>query len=810
MDDRLERLAYALRDRYRIREEVGSGGMARVFLADDLKHGRPVALKVLRPELASTVGAERFLREVRIITSLNHPHIVPVHDSGEAEGHLYYVMPFMTGETLAERIRRDGALPPPEVATILREVAGALDYAHRLGVVHRDVKPSNVLLSDGHALLADFGIAKAVLDSPEGRVTATGLISGSVHYMSPEQASGSSDLDGRSDIYSLACVAHEMLTGTPPFEGSTQSVVVRHITESPPSLRSKLSSLPRSLDDAVAQGLEKEPERRPSTATAFVDGLEGFRRSPRRRPSRMAVLGVAGVIAVAALAVSSLGRGGGPADHAGLDPARIAVLYFDDLSPDRSLRYLADGLTEALIQELAAVQPLTVISRNGVKPYRDPVIGVDSLARILGTGHLVEGSVEAREGALTARVRLIDGSTGTEDVSEEIVVDGGDPLELRDRIVERAARFLGQELGRELALDETRGETRSADAWSLVQRAAALTDDADRLRWELGDGEAAERALLQADSLLAAAESIDSDWSEPVVRRGWVASQRARLRGSRGTRSEELLRLGEAHADRLLDRRPGDPSGLELRGALRNDLGWLNVVAADSSRAEDLRRRAESDLRAAVAADPGRAQAWVALADLMRVRGDFPEAAMAAEQAVAADPFLVHAEKEILFALTQVWLDLGQVERALAWSHEGRRRYPAEISFTAGELVIMAGWEGAPASADSAWALADDLAGWPPGRLLAAGVLARAGLADSARSVVRAVRDAGSDDPWLDYYEANARIQLGEPDRAVALLREYLSALPSRRSYIGSDWWWRPLRDRPDFQALVGAAPEGP
>jgi serine/threonine-protein kinase len=805
MSETLQRIREALGDRYRIEREIGAGGMARVFLAEDPRLGREVAIKVLRPELASSVEAQRFLREIKIVANLNHPHIVPVHDSGEADGLLFYVMPHITGETLAARIRRDGAVPVDETIELLAGLGSALDYAHRQGLVHRDVKPSNVLLSDGHALLADFGIARAIQDSTDTRVTATGFTPGSVHYMSPEQAGGDEDIDGRSDIYSLGCVAFEMLTGSPPFEGSTRSIVVKHISSTPPSLQSRAASLPDRLEAAVAEALEKDPDRRPVTAEAFVAALRGVRAPPRRSERGVvAALGLIGVAAILLVARSLVV--GGSSDAMELDPLRVAVLYFDDLSPDQSLRYLSDGLTEALIQELGAVDPLTVISRNGVKPYRDLGIPIDSLAELLGVGHLVEGSVERREGSLIARVRLIEGTTGTEQASEEIVANGGDPLDLRDRIVAQATRFLSQGLGRELQLTQDRMAAHDPDAWALTRTAQTLTEDADQLRWDLGDADAAERALGQADSLLAEAEAFDPDWPEPVALRGWVASQQARLRGSRGTRNEDLLRRGVSHAERLLDRWPASPAGLELRGSLLNDLSWLNSVAADSARSARFQGESEADLRAAVTAEPERAQAWVALADLLRVRGDFSEAAIAAERAVTADPFLIHAEKEILFALTQVWLDLGQVERALEWNDEGLRRYPAEISFTAGKLVVMAGWDGASASPDTAWALVSaGLGGWAPGRLLVAGVLARSGQPDSARAVIAGVRAAGSEDPWLDYYEANTRIQLGEPDRAMDLLESYLEALPSRRSYIARDWWWRPLSARERFVAMVGA-----
>lgn len=808
MSDTLEGIRHALQDRYRIEREIGAGGMARVFLAEDLRHGRKVAVKVLRPELASAVGTERFLREIRIVANLSHPHIVPVHDSGEAGGFLYYVMPHVDGETLADRLRRDGPVPVDETVALLAELGSALDYAHRQGLVHRDVKPSNVLLSDGHALLADFGIARALFDVEATRVTATGFALGSVHYMSPEQATGAADLDGRSDIYSLGCLAVEMLTGSPPFDGTTQSIVVKHLTGAPPSLTSRRPTLPGHLQGAVAECMQKDPAQRPPTAEAFVAALRGSR-APRRR-SRGGVY-AATLVGVAVLAGLWLGRGllaPSAVSPPALDPLRVAVLYFDDLSPEGSLRYLTDGLTEALIQELGAIDPLAVVSRNGVKPYRDLDIPIDSLARLLEVGHLVEGSVERREGSLVARVRLVDGVTGAEHDGAEIVANGEDPLDLRDRIVAQATRFLSQGLGRELERDQRRSAAQDPEAWALTRRAVALTDDADQLRWDLGDADAAERALRQADSLLAEAEGFDPDWPEPLLLRGWVASQEARLRGSRGTRDEVLLRRGIAHAERVLERWPDSPAGLELKGFLLNDLSWLNSVAADSALSAALQRQAETNLRDAVVRQPEQARAWVALADLLRVRGDFSEAAIAAERAVTADPFLIHAEKEILFALTQVWLDLGQVERAWDWSEEGVRRYPAEVSFTAGKLVIMAGWEGASSSADTAWSLLESgLAGWPPGRLLVAGVLARDGQPDSARALVAEVRSAGSEDPWLDYYEANTRIQLGETDRAIGLLASYLEALPSRRAYIARDWWWRPLDQQPRFIELVGATP---
>src|SRR5574338_306543 len=222
-----------LADRYRIERVVGEGGMATVYLAEDLKHKRRVAVKVMRPELAATLGTDRFLREVEIAAQLSHPHILPMYDSGDAGGMLYYVMPYVDGESLANRIQRDGELPVPETLRLGREVAEALAYAHKRGIIHRDIKPANILLSEGHALVADFGIARA-LDAEGEAITRTGLAIGTPQYMSPEQSTGDKTVDARTDIYALGAVLYEMLTGEPPFTGrSPQAVVARSLTERP-------------------------------------------------------------------------------------------------------------------------------------------------------------------------------------------------------------------------------------------------------------------------------------------------------------------------------------------------------------------------------------------------------------------------------------------------------------------------------------------------------------------------------------------------------------------------------------------------
>jgi serine/threonine-protein kinase len=274
MTDPTTRLNAALEGRYRIERELGEGGMATVYLADDVKHERKVALKVLKPELAAVVGGERFLAEIKTTANLQHPHILPLHDSGEADGFLYYVMPYVEGETLRSRIDREKQLPVDEAIRIGRAVAGALDYAHRNDVIHRDIKPANILLQDGQPVVADFGIALAVQEAGGGRLTETGLSLGTPYYMSPEQATADRDPGPASDIYSLGCVVYEMLTGEPPFAGGSAQVIIGKIlTTSPTPVSQVRSTVPENVDAAVLRSLHKIPADRFSSASRFADAL---------------------------------------------------------------------------------------------------------------------------------------------------------------------------------------------------------------------------------------------------------------------------------------------------------------------------------------------------------------------------------------------------------------------------------------------------------------------------------------------------------------------------------------------------------
>jgi serine/threonine-protein kinase len=360
-------LAAALADRYTIERELGRGGNATVYLAHDPRHHRRVAIKVLLPELAQSVRAERFLREIQIAAQLTHPHILPIHDSGAAGGILYYVMPYVEGESLRDRLQREQPLPLTDALQIAREVATALAYAHTHDVVHRDIKPENILLSsDGHAVVADFGIARALSEAGGPSVTATGIAVGTPVYMSPEQGAGSRTLDGRSDVYSLACVLYEMLAGQAPFTGETpQEILAHHALDSVPRLRKLRPEVPADIEDVILHALAKRPAERLGTAAAFAAALAapgtarpGALGRRLRRTSRLGLYASLGLgvllVGYVVAARTDLLRPAGPAASA----HSVAVLPFVNMSGDTANEYFTEGMTEELISALSRVDGL--------------------------------------------------------------------------------------------------------------------------------------------------------------------------------------------------------------------------------------------------------------------------------------------------------------------------------------------------------------------------------------------------------------------------------------------------------------------
>jgi len=449
-----DRLQDAVGDRYQVEEEVGHGGMAIVYSALDRKHGRRVAIKLLRPELASAVGPERFLREIEIAAKLQHPHILAVYDSGEADGLLYYVMPFMSGESLRERLLRERPMPNDEALRVAREVANALDYAHRQGIVHRDIKPANILLSDGHAVVADFGIARALTASapPGGGLTQAGMAVGTPTYMSPEQALGEENLDGRTDIYALGCVLYEMLVGSPPYDGPTpQAVVAKALQGGRPRLANDTLGVQPILERALA----REPEERFATAGEFTQALDAvtsgvaYRFRGRRRRRGLIVTALTAVTALSAFLFWPRGfRLDG-------DPRQSLIVYpFENQTGDASLGYLEAGAMNLLglaVQQWRDLRlydderTASLLRRKGVEDAADLDFDrAQELAREAHVGTLVLGDIRREGDSLTVEAKIHDVRTG-ERVATEVVRAGwgADPRPLFDELAERILRISG-------------------------------------------------------------------------------------------------------------------------------------------------------------------------------------------------------------------------------------------------------------------------------------------------------------------------------------------------------------------------------
>ena len=428
----------ALDERYAIDRELGHGGMATVYLATERKHGRQVAIKMLHADIAASVGAERFLREIGILARLSHPHIVPLIDSGDANGTPYWVSPFVPGGSLRDRLDREHRLAVRDAISIAREVAMALDYAHRNGVVHRDVKPENILFADGHAVLADFGVARTISAADTEVVTEAGTALGTPAYMSPEQASGDI-LGAASDIYSLACVVYEMLAGEPPLRGSNvRATLAKQVTVTPRAIRVLRAEVPAAVERALARALAKVPEHRFPTVMAFADAL----------------------------------RDGGAEDvSTWTAPARsIAVLPFVNASPAPENEYLSDGLTDELIAALARVEGLRVASRTSVFALKGKPLDVRAIGALLGVSEVLEGTVRTSGTQLRVTVQLTSTDDGRLLWSQRYDRTLHDVFEIQDEIANTIVDTLRVTSFGESVRPSPRRYTENVKAYSLYLR----------------------------------------------------------------------------------------------------------------------------------------------------------------------------------------------------------------------------------------------------------------------------------------------------------------------------------------------------
>src|SRR3989449_3680411 len=459
-----EALSAALGDRYRIERVLGRGGMATVYVAEDLRHRRQVAIKVLRPDVAAAIGAERFLREITIAARLTHPHVLPLLDSGQAAGSLYYVMPNVRGETLRQRLVREQRLPLKDALAIARELGGALDYAHREGFVHRDVKPENVLLVDGHAVIADFGIARAICQAGGEDVTEVGLAIGPPESMSPGQAAGDRELDGRCDVYAFACVIYEMLAGARPFSGaSARAIVAKHLSEPPQPLRARRPDAPAAVEQALARALAKDPADRFASVAAFMTALE------ETRPGAVA---------------SVVGK-----------TRSIAVLPFVNASADPENEYLSDGITDELINALTKVEGLRVASRTSVFALKGKPQDVRATGALLGVSAVLEGTVRKAGDRLRITARLTAADDGRHLWSERYDRKLDDVFAIQDEIAGTIVSTLRTTFLAEVADPTPKRYTESVIAYGLYLKG--------RYCWNMRSREGARGAIRYFEQAIA-------------------------------------------------------------------------------------------------------------------------------------------------------------------------------------------------------------------------------------------------------------------------------------------------------------------
>jgi len=656
------RLRAALGDRYRLEEELGQGGMAVVFRADDVRHGRKVAVKVLRPELASEIGAGRFLREIRLAAGLTHSHILPLYDSGEADGLLFYVMPYIEGESLRQRLQRQRQLPLDEAVDVTLAVASALGYAHRHDILHRDIKPENILMNEGVALVADFGIGKALSAAGNsGTLTRTGTAVGTPAYMSPEQASGEVEVDERSDLYSLGCVAYEMLAGEPPFTGATPQAVIAKRFMGPPPRLGVLRDVPDALDQAVARALARAPVDRFTSMTEFADAVRAAARAGPR---------------AAAPATASTERS-------------IAVLPFTNLSADPENEYFADGMTEEIISALVKVEGLQVASRTSSFAFKGKVLDVREIGDKLGVGTVLEGSVRKAGNRIRVTAQLINVDNGYHLWSETYDRRLEDVFAIQDEISRAIVEALKGQLVPAAALVVP--VTENLEAYTLYLKGqffrSKFTEPDLRKAQELY-AQALEQDPGYAKAYAGIADSwmnLADDWLSPAE-----AYPRARVAAERAV---EL-----------------DPSLAEARTALGKILGWHEWDFA----------AAERELRRALAEHANYADAHFGLGSVLPAAGRTTEAVAAMRQALALDPLsalysrwlarmlIFNGEYDEAIALTQRTLELdrnysrayldmgnaymaqGKADKALAAYRQGQIIEGSVISFNASSARALA------------------------------------------------------------------------------------------------------------------------
>jgi serine/threonine-protein kinase len=597
------RLAAALADRYRIERELGQGGMATVYLAEDLKHQRKVAIKVLRQELAASLGAERFLREIRVAAQLQHPHIVGLLDSGEADGLLYYVMPFVEGETLRERLARGGPLPLEEALRFTRDVADGLAYAHARGVIHRDIKPENIMVSGRHALVMDFGVARAVSAATgQHYLTTTGMTLGTPAYMAPEQVAADPNADQRVDLYALGLVAYEMLAGSGPYAATTpQQMMAAHVTQQPANVSTRRPEVSGAFGALIMQCLAKAPADRPVSADAMVTALDAAQTAggsgghvvstPSLYPSkvRWVVAGLCGVAAVVFI-VYAIARNRGGASAAGavseLDRS-VAVLPLTNLSGDKADDYFGVGLAEEMTRSLTKAG-VRVIGRVSAGALQAKGLDERAIARELGVGSLLTGSVQRAGDQIRIQMSLVAASDGAVRWTEKYDRPLTNVFAVQDEIAHSVAGKLLGALGGAAASGPVRNETNDPEAHALFLQGQVLfnrrtTQSLRQAIALLQQAAARDTSYGRAWGMLAMAYSVlpayRAQHTDSARTMAVAAAKRAiqidsTIAEAYTAMAYVALARGENHASDSLFRR-----SLALDSTLATTWGWYGLLA---------------------------------------------------------------------------------------------------------------------------------------------------------------------------------------------------------------------------------------
>jgi serine/threonine-protein kinase len=751
--------------------------MAMVFLAEDLKHHRPVAIKVLRPELAAALGPERFVREIETAARLNHPHILPLHDSGEADGFLYYVMPYVKGESLRDRLTRERQLSLDDALHIARNVANALSYAHSHHVVHRDIKPENILLAGDEVVVADFGIARAITAAEHDQLTATGMAIGTPAYISPEQAAGQKAVDGRCDIYSLGCVLYEMLAGDPPFTGSSgQAIMARKSVDPIPSLRTVRETIPLAIERAVGKALARVPADRFATATQFAESLREMPDAESWRPDdssarhrRGLKLGLAiGALLVAIGVVGWWIIAGSRTRDA--QARSVAILPCENLIRDTAQEYIADRWTEELIFKLSKVTDLRVKPWLSVSRYKGTTKRPREIANEIAAGSLLRCSVAQTTDSVQLTLQLI---AAGEDAVIWSAKYARDLTAARINAIQGdAARGIAAALGAEISSREEaqlkRAPTRDLQAWELYRRGRKLMSTFTREAF-LGSTEYFDRAIGR-DSAFALAYAAKAEAILHIAEQG-VGDDR-----------EDLDKVGQLARRALeIDEGLADAHTMLADYLLLTHLDWPT---------------ANYQYRRATQLNPGSVYAHVWYGTGLRLAERYDDAVTEGRRGVGLDPAdpLPHQQ------LALDYLVAHQNERALEEARRAVELEPAAPYYLALGLVFKALER--PDSAIAAVSRASQLSGeTPQDRAFLAMTLAAAGKRERAKHILTGLESRvpeGSAGPWA---LALVYAELGDRDNAMKLLEK---AYRERQPFLLPTMHLAPtsLRADPRFQDL--------